>query len=86
MTNYDSEDKVLLPRKLTAENGAKSLLIGEFYVEGKSPCPDCFESLIDGDFCDTCENTGEINTKTAVSWTTIKAIYDKIVGHFCDEN
>jgi len=29
-------DKVLMPRELTAENGAKALLIGEFYEEQES--------------------------------------------------
>lgn len=59
-------DLVLLPRKLTAENGAKALLIGEF--------SETFHYMDDeGDEC-----TAEI----PVSWTTIKEIHNKVVAHF----
>lgn len=57
MTNHivDHNKMAQLPRKLTAENGAKALLIGEFFETG---------------------------SYLPVSWTTIKAIYAKIVEHF----
>jgi hypothetical protein len=81
--NWDAEitDKVSLPRNLTAENGAKALLIGEFFEKSKILCPECFDE-IECVNCDTCNGTGEINSQTEVSWTTIKAIYDKIVEHY----
>jgi len=55
-----------LPRTLTAENGAKALLNGEF-----------FESIETMD-----EDGNEIGIETAVQWDTIKEIYAKIVDHF----
>ena len=74
-------DQVVLPRKLTAENGAKNLIIGEFFEEFNSQCPDCCgenEGKVDID-CKTCEGSGEVVSKFYIPWTTIKAIYDKIV-------
>lgn len=59
-------DLVLLPRKLTAENGAKALLIGEF--------SETFHYMDD----DGNEQTAEI----PVSWTTIKQIYNMVVARF----
>ena len=35
------EGYAILPKELTADNGAKSILIGEFYSEIVVPCPDC---------------------------------------------
>lgn len=35
------EGWALLPKELTAENGAKALLLGEFYSEIVQECPDC---------------------------------------------
>lgn len=70
---------VILPRKLTAENGAKALLMGEFFEIESIVCPVCDgdeNTIID---CIDCGGSGEIVTPVAVSWTTIKAIYDKIV-------
>ena len=34
-------DRLVMPRVLTAENGAKGLLSGEFYEEVEVACPDC---------------------------------------------
>lgn len=59
-------EKLLLPRKLTAENGAKYALIGEFFEEIEI-------KLEDGD---------EVMQRVPVSWTTIKAIWDRAVDHF----
>lgn len=72
---------VVLPRKLTDENGAKALLVGEFFERRSSECPDCFDD-VDTVRCETCEGTGVIITHTMVTWTTIKAIYDKVVEHY----
>jgi len=77
-------DSVLLPRKLTAENGAKALLSGEFIqtVEVNNPdycgCGDLY--------CGTCETSPNepetITEEVYISWDNIKAIYSKIVSHF----
>jgi hypothetical protein len=73
--------KVLLPRKLTAENGAKGLLSGEFFEKRERECPECFDD-VDRVACDLCDGEGHIYDNTMISWTTIKAIYDKIVEHY----
>jgi len=57
---------VLVPRELTAENGAKSALIGEF--------SETFDYMDDKD--DECQ------AEIPVSWTTIKAIHKKMVSLF----
>jgi len=73
---------VSLPRSLTAENGAKALLIGDFHEITTISCPECDgdEDYVDG--CSTCHGQGYINRRVAVEWDTIKRIYDKIVAHF----
>lgn len=53
---------VRVPRELTAENGAKAALMGEF-----------FETITD--------SRGN-RIPTAISWTTIKAIYKAAIDHF----
>lgn len=81
-------DMVLLPRALTAENGAKALLIGEFFEEHEYACPICggvgglIERDEDEDLCELCQDTGGVTVKVPVSWPTIKAIYAKIVEHY----
>ncbi len=72
-------DTVVLPSKLTAENGAKALLIGEFHeiikIDNPAHCG-CGE-------CDYCaefpESEETIEHKVPVSWDTIKSIYNMIV-------
>ncbi len=73
-----------MPLRLTAENGAKSLLSGEFfeYIEviNEEYCG-CGE-------CDYCieiqdEDAAETNIqRIPVSWDTIKEIYLTIVDHY----
>lgn len=60
------EGYILVPRALTAENGAKGALIGEFHE----------------DYGIQDELGDERWAKVAVSWTTIKAIHKKMVAHF----
>ncbi len=60
------QERVLLPRRLTAENGAKAALIGEFHE--------------DFDILD--ENGDEQYVKVAVTWDTIKRIWEAAVRHF----
>jgi hypothetical protein len=57
-------DLVVVPRKLTAENGYKYLMIGEFfeYIE------------------QTDDEGSDTAVKVQVGWDTIKRIHDKIVA------
>jgi len=61
---------VVMPRSLTAENGAKALLMGEFFE-----VHECRYYDEDGELVEYTE-------KVPVSWTTIKEIYAKIVSHY----
>ncbi|GAL43029.1 hypothetical protein [Citrobacter werkmanii] len=69
---------VLVQKKLTAENGAKSVLSGEFSEKKFINCPECFGD----DDCETCDGSGRIEITVPVTWTTIKAIWAKGVEHF----
>ncbi len=69
---------VMEPKKLTAENGAKSLLSGEFLETTFISCPECFTD----EECESCDGSGRIKIEVPVSWTTIKAIWNKGVEHF----
>lgn len=81
-------DKVLMPRKLTAENGAKKLLSGEFHLERTDDCPECegdgytTHNGVHDEICGLCEGEGSKTIKTPIPWTTIKEIYTKAVEHF----
>lgn len=78
-------ETVMMPRELTAENGAKELFIGEFFSEIVQECPDCegegWEDEESGEECYTCQGGGNVTVKVPVSWTTIKEIYRKAVEH-----
>ncbi len=78
-------DTVVMPRELTAENGAKALLIGEFSEITEIECPYCAGTdWLDVDetmTCDCCDGKGTYLAKTTVGWDTIKAIYAKAVEH-----
>ncbi|WP_256663172.1 hypothetical protein [Klebsiella michiganensis] len=69
---------VIVPMRLTAENGAKGALSGEFSEIQFVNCPECFGD----DECETCDGSGRVEIKVPVSWTTIKAIWVKGVEHF----
>ncbi|MCR3690631.1 hypothetical protein [Citrobacter freundii] len=69
---------VLVPNRLTAENGAKGVLSGEFSETKFINCPECFGD----DECETCDGSGRIEITVPVTWTTIKAIWAKGVEHF----
>lgn len=62
------KDYILLPRRLTAENGAKALFIGEYYEE--------IDVLQE---CDGEDWNEIITQKVPVKWDTIKDIYNKVV-------
>lgn len=64
---------VMVPMRLTAENGAKGLLSGEFSETKFINCPECFGD----DECETCDGSGRIEITVPVTWTTIKEIWAK---------
>ncbi|MGT6149628.1 hypothetical protein ACRW5G_16600 [Escherichia coli] len=70
----------LVPKRLTAENGAKRALSGEFSETKFINCPECFGD----EDCETCDGSGRIEISVPVSWTTIKAIWAKGVEHFSE--
>ena len=79
-------DNVTLPRELTAENGAKGLLIGEFKetIEVRNPEYICDDCSTQDEQCKNCEHYGDpeyVIQDVPVSWTTIKDIYKIIVGN-----
>jgi Zn finger protein HypA/HybF involved in hydrogenase expression len=79
------EESMDLPSELTAENGAKLLLIGEFHETVTIQCEECEGCGLDDDLettCEVCDGAGEQVLKVFVSWTTIKEIYKKIVEHY----
>ncbi|MEH8711508.1 hypothetical protein [Klebsiella quasipneumoniae] len=69
---------VMVPMRLTAENGAKGALSGEFSETKFVNCPECFSD----DECETCDGSGRIEITVPVTWTTIKEIWAKGVEHF----
>lgn len=72
------EGYVMMPMRLTAENGAKGALSGEFSETKFVNCPECFGD----DECETCDGSGRIEITVPVTWTTIKEIWAKGVEHF----
>lgn len=72
------EGYVIVPMRLTAENGAKGVLSGEFSETQFVNCPECFGD----DECETCDGSGRIEITVPVTWTTIKDVWAKGVEHF----
>ncbi len=71
----------IMPTQLTAENGAKAALIGEFSTAYIGPCSLC-EDLEASEDCEECAGAGKSMKKKIIDWTTIKAIYSAAVRHF----
>ena len=69
-TEKQCDIHVVMPRRLTAENGAKALLMGEFFEEHECSYYDADGQLV------------EYTEKVPVSWDTIKEIYKKVVAHY----
>lgn len=74
------EGYCLMPTRLTAENGAKGLLSGEFHLESVHICHEC-----DGDDetdpeCDVCGGEGEYTNRHQITWDDLKDIYNKAVS------
>ena len=65
----------VMPKSLTAEDGAKYLLSGEFHETVTMRCGHCDDGVIDDEVCTECGGAGEYALKVPISWTTIKEIY-----------
>lgn len=80
---------VTLPSELTAENGAKRLLNGEFSEDFDYTCSECLGSGVNENeggnvgelICEECDGEGFHRYKVPVSWDTIKEIYRMITNN-----
>jgi hypothetical protein len=70
-------ETVVMPRRLTAGNGATAAMICEFVVYHNTTCPECH-----GDGCEDCKGIGGFSQPIPIPWTTIKEIYAKAVSLF----
>lgn len=68
------EGYVLMPKALTAENGAKAALVGEFTILHEVTCSGCAYDEADED-CEVCGGEIEYTERVAVPWDVIKDIY-----------
>ncbi len=88
MNNLTDKDflakRVLMPRELTAESGAKDKYIGKFYEDVLQECPYCQGSgfINDEEVCEECEGAGSYGLKVCISWTTIKEFYKRVVSDY----
>ena len=86
--NKELREYYKLPLELTAENGAKYLMSGEFFESVKVDCiyyqgsGEVLSMEHDEIPCIECAGVGSWNHKVPVQWTTIKDIYKKVVTHF----
>ncbi|KHE94079.1 MAG: hypothetical protein SCABRO_00157 [Candidatus Scalindua brodae] len=82
-SDSEASGYVALPRELTAENGAKKLLIGEFCEEIEVHNPEycgCEGNICGNYNCSSIPET--LQQKVIISWPVIKNIHKKIVEHF----
>ncbi|WP_426237406.1 hypothetical protein [Pseudomonas sp. TWP3-2] len=70
----------IMPKSLTAENGAKALLLGEFKVTVTNECPECAELDDPDEYCEICDGEGQYSQSHTISWDQIKFIYSKAVA------
>lgn len=68
---------ILMPETLTAENGAKTALIGEFYETTPVQCHECHGHPDDREECKFCDGEGELTQRVPIQWNTIKEIYKR---------
>ncbi|UQB79148.1 DUF3850 domain-containing protein [Pseudomonas shirazica] len=73
------DEYCLMPKRLTAENGAKALLLGEFKVEVTQECPECRELDEPVEGCEICDGEGEYGQRHIIPWEKIKYIYSEAV-------
>ncbi len=69
----------LMPKQLTAENGAKALLLGEFKLEVTQECTECRELDEPVEGCEICDGEGEYGQRHTIPWDMIKFIYSEAV-------
>lgn len=69
------DEYCLMPKRLTAENGAKALLLGEFKLEVTQECPECRELDEPVEGCEICDGEGEYGQRHIIPWDKIKFIY-----------
>jgi hypothetical protein len=69
----------LMPTRLTAENGAKALLLGEFKLEVTTECLECRELEEPLEGCEVCDGEGEYGQQHMIPWDQIKFIYSEAV-------
>lgn len=69
----------IMPKRLTAENGAKALLLGEFKLQSSHECPECRELEEPSEGCEICDGEGEYGQNHVLPWDLIKFIYSKAV-------
>lgn len=69
----------LMPKQLTAENGAKALLLGEFKLEATQECTECRELDEPVEGCEICDGEGEYGQRHTIPWDMIKFIYSEAV-------
>ncbi|MBS6081872.1 MAG: hypothetical protein KIC49_11720 [Pseudomonas fluorescens] len=74
------EGYCIMPRQLTAENGAKGLLLGEFKLLVTMECPECCGLEEPSEGCFICDGEGEYGQKHTIPWDQIKFIYSKAVS------
>lgn len=79
-----TEGMALVPTRLTAENGAKSALSGEFNVAVETDCDDCDDCELE-EICQTCLGEGYTVRYEPVSWTMIKDIWAAGIAHFAKQ-
>lgn len=70
----------IMPESLTAENGAKGALSGEFFTVTEIACEECCCDYDEDDPCENCNGFGVKKVRTAIGWSTIKDIYKMAVG------
>ncbi|MEX0297076.1 hypothetical protein AAH995_27825 [Pseudomonas putida] len=73
------EGYCIMPRQLTAENGAKALLLGEFRLEVTRECPECLELDEPAEGCEICDGEGEYAQRHTIPWEQIRYIYSEAV-------
>lgn len=78
-----SKNEIIMPKELTAENGAKGIFIGQFSetFEMTCLCEPCEKNYNDLP-CEVCNDTGTYLQTTIISWSNIKDIYKLAVKHF----
>lgn len=74
------ENGAWVPKKLSSENGAKKALYGEFEETVVMDCDHCEGAgHIHDEICNECDGAGQYSIWLPVSWTNIKAIWEKAI-------